>query len=314
MPVQDLQLPDLTPLTIQDRHATYAIEPLSPGYGATVSTMMRRVLLSHLPGMAISSLRVQGLSDETQELPGVEESLAELMLNVKQLRLRSSQGEQKEQLHLDVQGSRQVTAADLVLPEGIELLTPEVHLATLTDADARLILDLEATRGKGYVPAELHLDVPTGFFAVDSSYSPIRKVETTIEHTRLGQRTDYDRVVLSLWTDGSRDPEEAIVEAAALLVRLLLTISGYTGNEPVSERVEVSAGSQVEIPHPLAIQSIEVLELSVRTHNSLKRQGLITLGQVLEMGEEDLLGLRNFGDKSLVELVHRLYAHHALPQ
>src|SRR5579859_5842323 len=313
MPVQDLQLPDLTALTIQGRHATYAIEPLSPGYGATLSTMLRRVLLSHLPGVAISSLRVQGLSDETQELPGVEESLAELMLNVKQLRLRSSQGEQKEQLHLDVQGSRQVTAADLVLPEGIELLTPEVHLATLTDADARLILDLQATRGKGYVPAELHLDVPTGFFAVDSSYSPIRKVETTIEHTRLGQRTDYDRVVLSLWTDGSRDPEEAIVEAAALLVRLLLTISGSTGKELVTEEVE-APGSQVEIPHPLAVQSIEVLELSMRTYNSLKRHGLTTLGQILERDEEDLLGLRNFGDKSLVELSQRLQAHHALPQ
>src|SRR5579859_3211229 len=167
MPVQDLQLPDLIPLTVQGRHATYAIEPLSPGYGATVSTMLRRVLLSHLPGIAISSLRVLGDSELTQELPGVEESLAELALNVKQLRLRSSQGNQKGQVHLDVQGLRQVTAADLVLPEGIELLTPEVHLASLTGADAHLILDLEVTRGKGYVPAEQHRDVPTGFLAVD---------------------------------------------------------------------------------------------------------------------------------------------------
>jgi DNA-directed RNA polymerase subunit alpha len=314
MSAQDLQLPRLIPLKVQGTHGTYAIDPLEPGYGATVSTMLRRTLLSHLPGVAISSLHIKGASDKAKKLPGVKESVTELVLNVKQLRLRSLRGEQREQLHLDVQGPRLVTAADLVLPEGIEVLTPGVHLASVTGTDAPLVLDLEATHGKGYVPAELHRDVPVGFLPVDSIYTPIRKVETTIEHTRLGQRTDYDRVVLDLWTDGTRDPEEAIIEAAALLVQQLLVLSRSVHEEPLSQRAGVPPGSLVEIPQHLSVQPIEVLELGVRTLNSLKRHGLTTLGLVLEQDEEDLRALRNFGDKSLVELTQRLRAYQAFPR
>jgi DNA-directed RNA polymerase subunit alpha len=287
-------------------HGRYQIEPLEPGFGTTLGNAMRRVLLAALPGAAVTQIRIENVYHEFSDIPHVKEDTTELLLNVKQIRVRSFT-DRPVQLRIEAAGSGQVTAADIIAPPDVEIVNPELHLATLDSAEARLNLELTVEHGKGYQSADHREGLPIGVIPVDAIYTPVRKVNYTVENTRVGQVTDYERLLLDVWTDGTITPDDAVAQAAQILVRHLSLFSDVVGKQ--TGRTEKVAMGTVAIPQRLYEMPIEDLNLSVRAYNCLKRAGITKVGQILEMSEDDLLGVRNFGSKSLDELRERLAAH-----
>ncbi|MBI4317110.1 MAG: DNA-directed RNA polymerase subunit alpha [Chloroflexi bacterium] len=299
----DIILPKITPITTSDDYGRYQIEPLEPGYGVTLGNALRRVLLSSLPGAAITSVKIDGIYHEFSDVPHVKEDTIELVLNLKQLRLRMHT-DRPTDLVLQASGSGRVTAADIVAPPEVEIVNPELHIATLDSPEARLSIEMTVEKGKGYVPADHRDGLAIGVIPVDTVFTPVRKVNFAVEHTRVGQVTDYDRLVLEVWTDGTITPNDALSQSADILVRhlnLLLDLAAKPAARP--ERQPLAASI---IPSKIYDIPIEDLDLSVRAYNCLKRAGITKVGQVLEMSEDDLLGVRNFGRKSLEELREKL--------
>jgi DNA-directed RNA polymerase subunit alpha len=313
----DIALPRITSNEVEQNYASFDIEPLEAGYGRTLGNALRRVLLSSLPGAAITSVRIEGAQHEFQDVPGVKEDVTDIVLNVKKIRLRSF-SDRAVTMRVEATGPREVTAADIQAPSTVEIVTPDVHICTLDGTDARLDMELVVEGGKGYVPAETKEGQPIGQIPVDAIFSPVQRVNYSVENTRVGQMTNYDRITLQVWTDGTLSPEEALRRAANILVDHFRMISGFTGagEEPV-EVVEAAralpGGSQISIPQRIYDTPIEELDLTVRAYNCLKRSGITKVGQVLTMSEEDLLAVRNFGEKSLTELKDSLQDHHLLP-
>jgi DNA-directed RNA polymerase subunit alpha len=317
--LDQLALPRITPTESERNYASYDIEPLEAGYGRTLGNSLRRVLLSSLPGAAVTSIKIDGASHEFQDLPGVKEDVTDIVLNIKQIRLRSF-SDRPVTMRLEVSGERVVTAADIQVPSTVEIVTPDVHIATLDSADARLDMELVVETGKGYVPAEPKEGQPIGQIPVDAIFSPVERVNYSVENTRVGQMTNYDRITLQIWTDGTVVPDEALRQASQILVQHFQMIADHVGPtvEPgvVSPEVaQVAAPGQTAIPIPQKTYDtpIEELDLSVRAYNCLKRSGITKVGQVLQMNEDDLLAVRNFGEKSLTELRDSLVGHHFLP-
>jgi DNA-directed RNA polymerase subunit alpha len=315
----DIALPRITSNEVEQNYASFDIEPLEAGYGRTLGNALRRVLLSSLPGAAITSVRIEGAQHEFQDVPGTKEDVTDIVLNVKKIRLRSF-SERPVTMRLEMTGAREITAADIQAPSTIEIVTPDVHICTLDAPDSRLDMELVVEGGKGYVPAESKEGQPIGQIPVDAIFSPVERVNYIVENTRVGQMTNYDRITLQIWTDGTITPEEALRRAANVLVDHFRMIAGYAGvegAEVVQEegvpRQIASGGSQIPIPQKVFDTQIEELDLSVRAYNCLKRSGITRVGQVLMMSEEDLLAVRNFGEKSLNELKDSLQAHHLLP-
>jgi DNA-directed RNA polymerase subunit alpha len=276
---------------------------LEPGFGVTLGNALRRVLLSSLPGAAVTAIRIDGVYHEFSDIPSVREDTTELILNIKQLRLRLHT-DRPVQLVLQASGGGRVTAADIVCPPEVEIVNPELHIATLDGNDAKLSIELTVEKGKGYVPSDHREGMPIGVIPVDAVYTPIRKVNFFVEHTRVGQVTDYDRLVLEIWTDGTITPNDALSESAEVLAKhlnLLLDLAARPTARSEKQPLAVSS-----IPSKVYDIPIEDLDLSVRAYNCLKRAGITKVGQVLEMSEEDLLGVRNFGRKSLDELREKL--------
>ncbi len=284
-------------------YGRFVIGPLESGYGVTLGNALRRVLLSSLNGVAVTSVRISGVHHEFAPIPHVREDTTALLLNIKQLRLRSEVDEQLR-LHVEVRGEGPVTAGDLVCPPDVEIINPELLLLTADSPEVDLDLELTAIRGRGYSPAEERGKLPLGEIPVDAIYSPVSKVNYTVTPARIGQQTNYDRLNLEIWTDGTIAPETAIRESASILVRHLTLIAG----------VDVVAAEQAAeeahgVPSRIYDVPIEELELTVRAYNCLKRAGITRVGEVLERlekGEEEILAIRNFGRKSLNELVQRL--------
>lgn len=291
-------------------YGRFQIEPLEPGFGITIGNAMRRVLLSSLPGAAITSVRIDGVYHEFSDIPEVKEDTTELILNLKQIRLRSF-SDRPVQLVLESVGPGQVTAADILAPPEVEIVNPEQHIATLNSAEAKLNMEMTVERGKGYVPADNREGLPIGVIPVDAIYTPVQQVNYHVEHTRVGQVTDYDRLILEVKTDGTITPEDAIAQAAEILVSHFLMLSRIGGKAII--QIEKQAAGPTTIPQKVYDTPIEELDLSVRAYNCLKRVGITKVGQVLEMSEEDLLGVRNFGRKSLDELREKLEARGFLP-
>ncbi len=305
----DIALPRIKNTKTQGNYASYDIEPLEAGYGMTLGNSLRRVLLSSLPGAAVTSVRIEGVQHEFQDVPNVLEDVTDIVLNVKRLRLRCF-SDNPVSMRLEVTGEREVTAADIVAPSTVEIVNPELHIATLDNENARLDMELIVETGRGYVPADSKDDQPIGVIPVDAIYTPVQKANYTVEHTRVGQMTNFDKVVLDVTTDGTITPDEALRQSADILVRHFTLLANYRATV---QEVEKAPLSSLPIPPKIYDTPIEELDLSVRAYNCLKRSNITKVGQVLSMNEEDLLGVRNFGEKSLQELQDRLHQRNFLP-
>lgn len=306
---QEMKLPHIKNTKTQGNYASYEIEPLEAGYGMTLGHSLRRVLLFSLPGAAVTAIRIEGVLRESQGIPGVEEEVAEIVLNVKMLRLRSS-SPFPVTMRLEVHGSREVTAADIDVPTGIEILTPALHLASLVDEQAHLSMELTVEVGKGYVSAPPEGDRANGAIPVDAVYTPVQKVIYAVEHTRVGQMTNFDKVVLEIWTDGTTSPDDALRLSAEILVSHFTHLASY---HPQAVEIESAQPGGLPIPREIYETPIEELHLGVRAYNSLKRSNITKVGHLLTMDEDTFLQLRNFGEKSLLELFDRLKVRAFLP-
>ncbi len=304
-------IPDVTPqLETEDESEVYGrfvAEPLHPGYGITLGNALRRTLLSSLEGAAIYSVRVEQVQHEFSTIPGMQEDVTEFLLNAKEIRLQAI-ADRPGSLTLDAQGPGEVTAGDIVLPADFEIVNPELHLATLDSKDARLSVEFNVRLGKGYVPAGSLEGMPIGTIPVDAIYSPVRKVNYRVEKTRVGQSTDFDKLILEVWTDGTISPTDALGQSADILIdefslftQNIRPVPSWTGGDSGTVGGGTKAPGDGRWNTP-----IEDLQLSVRAYNCLKRSGLMTVGQVLEKSEDELLSLRNFGRKSYDELRDRL--------
>ncbi|HZC04646.1 MAG TPA: DNA-directed RNA polymerase subunit alpha [Ktedonobacterales bacterium] len=310
----ELALPRITPVESEPNYASYDVEPLEAGYGRTLGNALRRVLLSSLTGAAITSIKIEGAQHEFQDVPGIREDVTDIVLNIKKIRLRSF-SDRPVTMRIEVSGERVVTAADIQAPSTIEIVTPDVYICTLDSADAHLDMELVVETGKGYVPAESKEGQAIGVIPVDAIFSPVQKVNYTVENTRVGQMTNYDKITLQIWTDGSINPDDALKQAAQVLVQHFQMIADHS--EPVTGDVEQpslpSGATAFQIPQRVYDTPIEELDLSVRAFNCLKRSGITRVGQVLTMSQDDLLAVRNFGEKSLNELKDTLTTRGFLP-
>ncbi len=281
-------------------YGQFDIGPLERGFGTTIGNALRRVLLSSLEGAAITSLRITDVLHEFSEIEGVREDVINVILQLKQLRMILFDVDVAH-LHLEVSGEGTVTAADLICPPEVEIVNPDLYLFTVDSKKADLEIDITVERGRGYSPANERSDrLPIGELPVDAIFTPIRKVNWTVGSARVGQSTDYDRVLLEIWTDGTISPEQAMSDSSKILIDHLRFIAGISA-EMLAVPIE-----QVEpvptIHSEAAEMPIENLDLTVRVFNSLKRTGITTVGDVLELldkGEEAILSIRNFGEKSL---------------
>ena len=285
---------------ISEKYGRFIAEPLERGFGNTIGNAMRRVLLSSLPGAAVTWVRIEGVQHEFSVIPHVKEDIIEFLLNVKALRLRPlTSGEGK--MTLEARGEGRVCAGDIDPSADFEIVNPDLHLATLDSSDAELIVEFNVEQGKGYVPAGHGDGLPIGVIPVDAIFSPVRKVNFTLEHTRVGQVTSYERLILELWTDGTVSPIDAVSQAAQVLVeKIHLFYDLAYRREWVMEKSGLPVQSE-EYNTP-----IEQLSLSVRTFNCLKRAGITKVGELLEYSDEELLKIKNLGQKALEEVRSQL--------
>jgi DNA-directed RNA polymerase subunit alpha len=296
-------------------YGRFVISPLESGYGLTLGTALRRVLLASLPGAAVTSIRVSDVHHEFSAIPGVREDMTQLILQVKQLRLKLYDTE-SARLRLEHRGEGTVTAADIITPPEVEIINTDLYLFTVDAPDAHLEIEFEVQGGRGYSPAEDRGRLPIGELPVDAIFSPVRRVNFDVERARVGQRTNYDKLVIEIWTDGTIRPEDALSQAAQTLMKHLQVIGGVQPMDFYEDgKQEEPADTHGRKPE-LYDKPIEELDLSVRVFNSLKRTGITTVGDVLDMlqrGPDAMLAIRNFGEKSLDELVDKLREKGYLP-
>ncbi|MFW5708680.1 MAG: DNA-directed RNA polymerase subunit alpha [Chloroflexota bacterium] len=304
---------------ITRNYGRFIISPLESGYGLTLGNALRRVLLSSLPGAAVTSIRVSDVHHEFSAIPDVREDMTQLILQVKQLRLKLHNGVEQARLRLEHRGEGTVTAADISYPPEVEIINTDLYLFTVDSPNAHLEMEFEVRLGRGYSPAEERGRLPIGELPIDSIFSPVRRVNFEVERARVGQRTNYDRLILEIWTDGTIRPEEALSQAAHIMIRHLSVIGGIEPDTmpDVFPVVEPPEQKQEERETRYYGKLIEELDLSVRVFNSLKRTGITTIGDVLDMldrGQDAMLAIRNFGEKSLDELVEKLREKGYMPQ
>jgi DNA-directed RNA polymerase subunit alpha len=286
-------------------YGRFVIGPLESGFGVTLGNALRRVLLSALPGAAVTSIRISGVHHEFSAIPHVREDTTALLLNIKQLRLKSSVDE-PVRIHVEVRSEGPVTAGDLVCPPDVEVVNPELLLLTADTPEVDLDIELTVNRGRGYSPTEERGKLPLGEIPVDAIYSPVRKASYAVTRARIGQQTNFDRLTLEIWTDATITPETALRESAILLMRHLTLIAGADVSS-----LEAAPTEPRGVPSRIYDVPVEDLELTVRAYNCLKRAGITKVGEVLEKlqrGEDEILAIRNFGRKSLNELVEKLDA------
>lgn len=286
-------------------YGKFIVEPLERGYGTTLGNSLRRILLSSLPGAAVTSLRIDGVLHEFSTIPGVREDVTDIILNVKRLGLQIHSDE-PQILRIEAEGEGAVTAADIKCGPDAVILDEDLHIAQL-DRNGRLVMELTAERGRGYQSAERNKrpDQPIGIIPIDSIFTPVRRVNYTVEDTRVGQVTDYDRLTLEVWTNGSLRPEEAASMAAKILSDHLHLFIGLT--EGVTDTLVLAEKPEDERARLLE-RSIEDLELSVRSFNCLKRAGINTIGELVGRSAEDMMRVRNLGRKSLEEVEEKLHS------
>ena len=287
-----------------ERTGKFVVEPLPAGYGTTLGNSLRRAMLSSLPGAAITSVRIRGVAHEFSTIPGVTEDVVQMVLNLKKIRLRSFATEPVT-LTLEKEGPGLATAGDVLTTSDVEIVNPGERIATL-EPEASLWMELTVETGKGFHPAERREGLPIGVIPIDALFSPVRLVNFSVENTRVGQMTNFDRLILEVTTDGTITPEEALAQGAQLLQQHFALFSGLTRAQAEAPQVSATAGDGM--PASIAEMPIEDLDLPQRAFNSLKRHGITKIGQLLSTPDEELLRMRNFGKKSLDEIKERLAA------
>ena len=303
----EFERPNIECIKIDDEnnYSKFVCEPLERGYGVTIGNSLRRILLSSLPGCAITSVKINGVLHEFSSIPNVVEDVPEIIVNLKNVRLKFAEEEEKV-LRLDFNGEGEVTAGDIQTDGTVEILNPDLHIATVSEG-GHLVMELTANRGRGYVPSDKNKtpDQDISVLPIDSIYTPVKKVNYQIENTRVGQMVDLDRLVIEVWTDGSLKPYEALSLAAKILpghLELFIDLSEATKNTKVMIEKEENKKERI------LEKSIEELELSVRSFNCLKRAGISTVEDLANKTESDMMKVRNLGKKSLDEVVAKLHA------
>ena len=284
-------------------YGKFVVEPLERGYGTTLGNSLRRILLSSLPGVAVTSVKIDGILHEFSTIPGVKEDVTEIILNLKKLAVKLNNENAKKVL-INAIGPKEVTAADILGDTDIEIVNPDLHIATLEE-NATLIMEINLARGRGYVPSEMNKDenTPISVIPTDSIYTPVRKCNFTVENTRVGQVTDYDKLILELWTDGSIAPDEGVSIGAKIMQEHLGLFVGLTD---LADGMDIMVVPEQDHKAIALEMTIEELELSVRSFNCLKRAGINTVEDLIGKSEEDMMKVRNLGRKSLDEVVAKL--------
>jgi len=303
----EFERPNIKCLEIDNEtnYAKFVCEPLERGYGVTIGNSLRRILLSSLPGAAITSVKIEGVVHEFSTIANVVEDVPEIIVNLKMVRLKLHENEEKT-IRLDVKGEGEVKAGDIITDSSVEVLNPDLHIATLSEG-AHLQMEMTVDMGRGYNSAEKNKkdNQPLGVLPIDSIYTPVKKVNYAVENTRVGQNIDYDKLTIELWTDGSLAPYEALSLAAKVMtshLELFIDLSETAKNTQVMiEKEENKKGKVLEM-------SIEDLELSVRSFNCLKRAGISTVEDITNMTEQEMMKVRNLGKKSLDEVTFKLHS------
>ena len=301
----EIEKPKIETIEISDdaKFGKFVVEPLERGYGTTLGNSLRRILLSSLPGAAVTSIQIEGVQHEFSTIEGVVEDVTSIILNIKKLALKVYSDEEKT-LEIDVQGEGTVKASDIMHDSDVEILNPDLHIATLAE-NANLRIRMSAKRGRGYTPADQNKrdDLPIGVIPIDSIYTPVSRVNYQVENTRVGQMTNYDKLTLDVWTDGSIGPKEAISLGAKILTEHLNIFVGLTDE---AQHAEIMVEKEEDQKEKVLEMTIEELDLSVRSYNCLKRAGINTVQELANKTEEDMMKVRNLGRKSLEEVKAKL--------
>lgn len=305
----DFNKPNIEIAEISDdkKYGRFVVEPLERGYGTTLGNSLRRIMLSSLPGAAISQIKIDGVLHEFSSIPGVKEDVTEIIMNLKTLAIKnSSETDEPKTAYIEFEGEGVVTAADIQADSDIEIMNPETVIATLNGgADSKLYMELTITKGRGYVGSDKNMteDMPIGVIPIDSIYTPVERVNLTVQNTRVGQITDYDKLTLDVYTNGTLAPDEAVSLAAKVLnehLKLFIDLS------EVAQSAEVMIEKEDDEKEKVLEMSIDELELSVRSYNCLKRAGINTVEELTNRTSEDMMKVRNLGRKSLEEVLAKL--------
>ena len=288
-------------------YGKFKISPLERGYGVTIGNALRRVLLSSLEGAAVTSIRIADVQHEFSDIPGVREDVIRVMLQIKLLRMKLHEVD-SAQLHLEVRGSGVVTAGDIIAPPEVEIMNPDLYLFSVDDDNAHIEIEMNVERGRGYSPVDDRIGrLPIGELPVDAIYSPVRRVNWDVGYARVGQSTNFDRLIIEVWTDGTVGPEDALANSSKIIIDHLRHLAGISEESLTAITLEEEEASR--LTSEMIETPIENLDLSVRVFNSLKRTGITTVGEVLELlekGDEAVMSIRNFGEKSLQELRQKM--------
>ena len=302
MTITNMVMPKIEREAEARNYGKFIISPLEHGYGVTLGNSLRRVLLSSLEGAAVTSIRIVDVLHEFSDIPGVREDVLQVMLQVKQLRM-IMEGVDTIRMHLEVRGEGVVTAADIIAPPEITIINPDLYLFTADSAKARLDIEFTVERGRGYAPSNERGRMPIGELPVDAIFGPVKRINWEVQSARVGQSTNYDKLVLEIWTDGAIAPERALSTSAKILIDHLRYMAGIS-EETLSIAMEKEVSGS-RLTSEVAETPVESLDLSVRVFNSLKRTGILTVGDVLDLlekGDQAVMSIRNFGEKSLEEL------------
>ena len=304
----DFERPNIEVIEISEdkKFGKFVVEPLERGYGITLGNSLRRIMLSSLPGAAVSQVKIEGVLHEFSSIPGVKEDVTEIVMNIKSLAIKNnSETNEAKTAYIEYEGEGVVHASDIQVDQDIEILNPDLVIATLSGKDTKLYIELTITKGRGYVSAEKnkHEDVPIGVIAVDSIYTPVERVNVTVDNTRVGQITDYDKLTLDVFTNGTLVPDEAVSLAAKVLSEHLSLFIDLSEN---AKTAEVMVEKEDDEKEKVLEMSIDELELSVRSYNCLKRAGINTVEELCNKTPEDMMKVRNLGRKSLEEVLAKL--------
>ncbi len=304
----DFEKPNIEIAEISDdkRYGRFVVEPLERGYGTTLGNSLRRIMLSSLPGTAVSQVKIEGVLHEFSSIPGVKEDVTEIIMNIKELALRnSSKSEEPKTAYLEFEGEGPVRASDIHFDSDIEVMNPDLVIANLNGNGSKLYMELTITNGRGYVGSDKNKneDTPIGVIAVDSIYTPIERVNMKVENTRVGQVTDFDKLTLDVYTNGTLDPDEAVSLAAKVLSEHL---NLFVNLSDAANDIEIMSDTPAENSSTVGEMPIEELELSVRSYNCLKRAGISTVKELCDKTPDDMMKVRNLGRKSLEEVLQKL--------
>ncbi len=304
----DFERPNIEVVEISEdkKYGKFVVEPLERGYGITLGNSLRRIMLSSLPGAAVSQIKIEGVLHEFSSIPGVKEDVSEIIMNIKSLAIKnSSDTNEPKTAYIEYDGEGVVRASDIQVDQDIEILNPDLVIATLSGKETKLYMELTITRGRGYVGSDKNKseDLPIGVIAVDSIYTPVERVNMTVENTRVGQITDYDKLTLDVYTNGTLVPDEAVSLAAKVLSEHLNLFIDLSEN---ARTAEVMVEKEDDEKEKVLEMSIDELELSVRSYNCLKRAGINTVEELTNRTSEDMMKVRNLGRKSLEEVLAKL--------